>query len=163
MKPPRGRARLTLRETMLRNQASMDLYAALSDKPRVELRVPDAPKPRAPAKPSGNPSEAQVLKAVLQFLKVHPKVAVIYRVNSGTFTERNRDGSTRYVRANTQRGMTDLCGTMKDARSIYIEVKSATGRVQPHQAEFIERVRAAGAVAGVVRSVDDAIELLARA
>ncbi len=160
-KPPRGR--LSAREIMIQNQKALDMYAFMSGKPPIKLNIPPEPKKRKPAQPSGNPTETQILKAVLGLVRRHPRVAFAYRVNSGTFAERNRDGSTRYVRANTQRGMTDIGGTMKDGRSIYIEVKSATGRVQRHQQEFIDRCRAAGAVAGVVRSVEDAIELLEQA
>jgi hypothetical protein len=149
-----------MRETIEQNQAALDYYALMTDRPRVVLRAPPEAKQRAPRQASGNPTEAQVLKAVLQFLKRHPRVAFAYRQNSGTFQERNRDGTTRYVRANTQRGMTDIGGAMKDGRALFVEVKSATGRVQSHQQEFLDQVRAAGGVAGVVRCVEDAVALL---
>lgn len=160
-KPPRGR--LTLRETIAANQQAMDMYAAFSGKPRVVLRQVPEPKQRAPRKASGNPTEAQVLKAVLQLVKHHPKVALAWRQNSGTFQERNRDGSVRYVRANTQRGMSDIMGTLRDGRTLAIECKSLSGRLAPHQREFLDQVRAAGGVAGVCRCVDDAVALLERA
>lgn len=155
MKPRR-----TLRETLAATQSSLDLYAALSGKPRVIVTQPEPAKPRKPRDPqsNGNPTEAQILKAVLAFLRRHPKVAIAYRVNSGTFRE-----GERFIRANTQRGMTDICGTLKDGRALYVEVKSATGRVQPHQQAFIDKAAAAGALAGIVRSVDDTQELLKNA
>jgi hypothetical protein len=152
--------RRTLRETLQATQDSLDMYAALSGRERVIVGMPAAPKPRAPAKPSTEPTESQIQRAVLQYLKHHPRVALVYRVNSGTFTAANRDGSTRYIRANTQRGMPDLCGTLKDGRAIYVEVKSKRGKVQPHQQEFLDRASAAGALAGVVRSIEDAQRLM---
>lgn len=154
------RGRRTLREIMLANQASMDVYAAISGKPRVEFDLPPEPKRRAPAKPSGEPSEADILRAIMQLLKRHPRVAQCWRQNSGTFAERNRDGSTRYIRANTARGMSDIMGVLKDGRTLAIEVKSRTGRMRPGQEEFLQTIRQAGGVAGVVRSVDDAVRLL---
>jgi hypothetical protein len=154
------RGRRTLREIMLANQASMDVYAAMSGKPRVEFDLPPEPKKRAPAKPSGEPSEADILRAIMQLLRHHPKVASHWRQNSGTFAERNRDGSTRYIRANTARGMSDIMGVLKDGRTLAIEVKSRTGRMRPGQEEFLQTIRQAGGVAGVCRSVDDAVRLL---
>lgn len=155
------RGRETLREKMLRNQATMDLYAAMNNKPRVLLDIPPEPAKRGPRKPSGLPTEAQILKAIMALLKRHPKVAQCWRQNSGTFQERNRDGSTRYIRANSQRGMSDIMGVLKDGRTLAIEVKSATGRMRPGQEEFLATIRQAGGVAGVCRSVEDAQALLA--
>jgi hypothetical protein len=154
------RGRETLREKMLRNQATMDRYAAISGKPRVLLDIPPEPAKRGPRKPSGQPTEAQVLKDVMALLKRHPKVAQCWRQNSGTFQERNRDGSVRYIRANTAKGMSDIMGVLKDGRTLAIEVKSATGRMRPGQEEFLATIRQAGGVAGVCRSVEDAQALL---
>jgi hypothetical protein len=154
------RGRRTLRETIQANQRSMDLYAAMSGKPRVEFDLPPEPKRRAPAKPSGEPSESDILRAIMSLLKHHPKVASHWRINSGTFAERNRDGSTRYIRANTARGMSDIMGVLRDGRTLAIEVKSRTGRMRPGQEEFLQTIRQAGGVAGVCRSVDDAVRLL---
>ena len=155
------RGRRTLREQMLRNQQTEALYAALAGRPARELPIPPEPTKRGPRKPSTEPSEAEILKAILQLLRRHPKVALCWRQNSGTFAERNRDGTTRYIRANTQRGMSDIMGALMDGRTLAIEVKSRTGRMRPGQEEFLASIRAAGGVAGVCRSVEDAIALLA--
>jgi hypothetical protein len=157
------RGRETLREVMLRNQAAMDQLAAISGKPRVLLDIPPEPAILSPRKASGQPTEAQILKSVMQLLKHHPRVASCWRVNSGTFQERNRDGSVRYIRANTAKGMSDIMGVLKDGRTLAIEVKSATGRMRPGQEEFLATIRHAGGVAGVCRSVEDAQALLAEA
>ena len=154
------RGRKTLREVMTDHQRTEDTLAALWGKPRRELPIPPEPKKRAPAKPSGEPSEAEILKAIMQLLKRHPRVAQAWRQNSGTFQERNRDGSTRYIRANTAKGMSDIMGVLKDGRTLAIEVKSRTGRMRPGQEEFLQTIRSAGGVAGVCRSVDDAVKLL---
>ena len=155
------RGRETLREKMLRNQATMDRYAAISGKPRVLLDIPPEPAKRGPRKPSGQPTEAQILKAVMALLKRHPMVTQCWRQNSGVFQERNRDGSVRYIRANTAKGMSDIMGVLKDGRTLAIEVKSATGRMRSGQEEFLATIRHAGGVAGVRRSVEDAQALLA--
>ena len=154
------RGRKTYREIVATNQKSMDNLAALWGKPRQVLDMPPEPKKRAPAKPSGEPTESQILKAIMSLLKRHPRVAQVWRQNSGTFQERNRDGSVRYIRANTQKGMSDVMGILKDGRTLAIEVKSRTGRMRPGQEEFLQTIRQAGGVAGVCRSVDDAQKLL---
>lgn len=41
-----------------------------------------------------------------------------------------------------------------------VEIKTATGRTTQEQDRFLAAVRAAGGIAGVARSVDDALELL---
>ena len=158
------RGRRTLREQMLRNQATEHLYAALSGKPARELPIPPEPKKRPRREPAldevRQPSEAEILRAILQLLRRHPRVAMCWRQNSGTFQERNRDGTTRYIRANTQRGMSDIMGALMDGRTLAIEVKSRTGRMRPGQEEFLQQIRSAGGVAGVCRSVEDAVRLL---
>jgi hypothetical protein len=155
------RGRRTLREQMLRNQQTENLYAALSGRPARELPIPPEPVKRGPRKPSTEPSESEILRAIMALLKRHPRVAQCWRQNSGTFAERNRDGSMRYVRANTQRGMSDIMGVLRDGRTLAIEVKSRTGRMRPGQEEFLQTIRQAGGVAGVCRSVEDAVALLA--
>ena len=102
------RGRKTLREVMTDHQRTEDTLAALWGKPRRELPIPPEPKKRAPAKPSGEPSEAEILRAIIQLLHRHPRVAQCWRQNSGTFAERNRDGSTRYIRANTAKGKSEI-------------------------------------------------------
>jgi len=41
-----------------------------------------------------------------------------------------------------------------------IEVKSPTGRVRPEQQQWLNAVQAAGGVAGIARSVEDAQRIL---
>jgi hypothetical protein len=40
-----------------------------------------------------------------------------------------------------------------------IEIKTATGRATPEQRRFIEHIRAAGGLAGIVRSIDEALRI----
>jgi hypothetical protein len=149
---------------MTDHQRTEDTLAALWGKPRRELPIPPEPKKRVKREPAPaeqrEPSEAEILRAIMQLLKRHPRVAQCWRINSGTFAERNRDGSTRYIRANTAKGMSDIMGVLRDGRTLAIEVKSRTGRMRPGQEEFLASIRAAGGVAGVCRSVDDAVRLL---
>ena len=122
---------------------------------------PEIPKARAPRviKERTEPSESEILKAIMQLLKTHPKVAKVWRQNSGTFQMQHGD-KTRYIRANTARGMSDIMGILKDGRTLAIEVKSRTGKIHEHQRAFLLTIHQAGGMAFVARSVDDVIAKL---
>lgn len=79
----------------------------------------------------------------------------------------HKDGNTvtlanaRMIRAGLCTGGSDILGIAPNGgRFIAIEVKTKTGRVSPEQQTFINAVRAAGGIAGVARSVEDALELI---
>lgn len=153
MKPTRGR--ISLRDKLLKNQAAMDMYAIMADKPKIvgTIPIPNAPKKRTPpTETRKEPLEKDVQKAILQLLKKHPKVQWVARFNSGTF----QDGD-RFIRSNSQSGMSDILGMLKGGRLMAIEVKSATGKIHTHQQEFLDLINAGGGLAFVARSVDDVI------
>lgn len=77
----------------------------------------------------------------------------VARANVGLFF--TQDG--RPVRSGLPVGFSDLFGHRAvDARAFYLEVKTATGRVTPQQLAFIAAMKRRGALAAVVRSVDEA-------
>jgi hypothetical protein len=58
-------------------------------------------------------------------------------------------------------GSSDLIGIAPSGQFLAIEVKTTTGRIRPEQARFIEAVRAKNGIAGIARSPEDALRLLA--
>lgn len=83
--------------------------------------------------------------------------AVVFRANVGKV--RTADG--RYFDTGLPKGYSDLHGFRKsDGRMFFIEVKTPTGRLRPEQEKFIKTVKKNGAIAGVARSVDDAIKII---
>ena len=66
----------------------------------------------------------------------------------------------RMIRFGLCVGSSDIIGWTRDGRFLAVEVKVGKGRQTKEQAAFIEAVRAGGGVAGVVRSVEEAIELV---
>ena len=81
----------------------------------------------------------------------------VARANVGLFF--TKDG--RPVSTGLPRGFADLFGNRRgDAKAFYLEVKTATGRVSPEQHAFIHAMQVRGAIAGVVRSIEDAQKLL---
>ena len=91
----------------------------------------------------------------------------LHRNNTGTL----RDQHGRPVSFGLAKGSSDLIGwktvTVTEdmigqqvAVFTSIEVKSPTGRLRPEQQQWIDTVQAAGGIAGVARSVEDAQALL---
>ncbi|MEW4150760.1 VRR-NUC domain-containing protein [Bacillus thuringiensis] len=89
-------------------------------------------------------------------LALHPH-AIVFRANVGTF--RTTDG--RMVSTGLPKGFSDLFGFRKsDGKMFFLEVKNETGRLRVDQKHFIEMMRKNGAIAGVARSAEEAIELV---
>lgn len=131
--------------------------------PAFNREPPEIPAERAPriVKPRTEPSEAQILKAIMQLLRKHPKVAKVWRQNSGV-AQYQYGNKTSFVRFNTARGMADIMGVLKEGgRTLAIEVKSRTGTVHPHQQAFLDEITDNGGLAFVARSVDDVLWKLA--
>lgn len=82
---------------------------------------------------------------------------IIFRMNVGTgYTF---DG--RYFNTGVPKGFPDLFGFRKsDGRAVFIEVKTAKGRPSAEQVKFLETMRKNGAIAGICRSVEDAVKLI---
>jgi hypothetical protein len=81
----------------------------------------------------------------------------ICRANVGKF--KMHDG--RWFDTGLPKGFSDLFGNRSgDARAFYIEVKAGRDRLRPEQEVFLDAMRSRGAIAGVARSVEDALKLL---
>ena len=91
----------------------------------------------------------------------------LYRNNTGTLYDRQG----RPVTFGLARGSADLIGWttrtitpdmvgQQVAVFTSLEVKTPTGRVSPEQRQWMQAVQAAGGIAGVVRSVEDAERLI---
>jgi len=91
----------------------------------------------------------------------------LFRNNTGTL----RDQHGRPVQFGLCKGSADLIGWrtvtitpemvgQQVAVFTSIEVKTPTGRIRQQQQQWLNAVQAAGGIAGVVRSVEDAMDLL---
>lgn len=105
------------------------------------------------------PKEADVLKAVLRALELHPAVAKAWRMNTGAGRILRGKDTSQWIRFGFP-GSPDIYGYMKDGRALYCEVKRPSGRVSDEQAAFIQAAQAAGCVAFIARSVEDVITAL---
>ena len=80
----------------------------------------------------------------------------VFRANVGKV--KTADG--RWFDTGLPKGHPDLYGFRPDGKIFYIEVKNANGRVRPEQKQFIQTVKARGALAGIARSVEDALDIV---
>ena len=91
----------------------------------------------------------------------------LFRNNTGTL----KDANGRPVQFGLCKGSADLIGWttrtvtqdmvgQQIAVFTSIEVKSSSGRVKPEQQQWLNAVQAAGGIAGVARSVGEAMDLL---
>jgi hypothetical protein len=90
----------------------------------------------------------------------------VFRNNTGTL----KDANGRPVQFGLCKGSADLIGWrtvtvtpdmvgQRIAVFLSIEVKTPTGRLRPEQQQWLDAVQAAGGIAGVARSVEDAQRL----
>lgn len=91
----------------------------------------------------------------------------LFRNNTGTL----RDANGRPVQFGLCKGSADLIGYrsvtitpdmvgQQVAVFLSIEVKTATGRLRPEQQQWLDTVQSAGGIAGVARSVEDALRIV---
>lgn len=93
------------------------------------------------------PTEAQIQRAILQYLRLLGAFAV--RVN----TDATKIGD-RFIRFNDAVGCPDILVCL-GGRFVGVEVKRKGGRLRPEQAACMDSIRKAGGLAFVARSVDD--------
>lgn len=90
------------------------------------------------------------------------KQCLTYLVASGYFAWKNHMGGMKVGGAkvkNPAAGSPDLMA-IKDGKFYAIEVKTATGKVSEHQYKWLMKAHQHGAIAMVVRSLDDLITCL---
>jgi len=91
----------------------------------------------------------------------------LFRNNTGTL----RDQHGRPVQFGLCKGSADLIGWKRVtvtpemvgqqvAVFLSIEVKTPTGKLRPEQKQWLDAVQAAGGIAGVARSVEDALRIV---
>jgi len=90
------------------------------------------------------------LRSIGAFVFVHDSVGIfdpkrkVYRINRNPYR---------------MRGVADVLGIWR-GHPLAIEVKTPTGRVSPHQKEFLEKWREAGGIGFVARRVEDVVREL---
>lgn len=104
------------------------------------------------------PLESVILKQCLQYL-TGVRGWLAWRNNSGAMSG-THNGKRRFVRFNSAVGSSDIFAVAPDGRFWSIEVKRPGKNATDQQNEWLDRVRAAGGVACVVRSVEELREAM---
>lgn len=127
--------------------------------------IPEQPKRRRPGSfPKPRPLEKDIKTAIVQCLKLHPAVipesVTVVGVSGGQIMR--RDGSLTPWRRWGEPGTPDLVGRLRDGRKFRIEVKTPARRreVSEEQREMLDETIAAGGIAGVATSVEEAIAIV---
>lgn len=85
------------------------------------------------------------------------KYGICFRANVGKV----KTVQGRWFDTGLPTGFCDLFGIRKkDGKTFFIEVKTEKGKVRDSQVKFINRMKRLNAIAGIARSVDEAIELI---
>jgi hypothetical protein len=104
--------------------------------------------------------ERDVLAAVLEFLRRHPKIAFAVRMNSGATRYRDAHGVERWVSYGFK-GCPDLWAMLRGSgRLVVVEVKSDSGTVTPEQQAVLEAVSNGGGIGVLAYCVDDVLRAL---
>lgn len=83
--------------------------------------------------------------------------AITFRTNVGKV--RMADG--RYFDTGLPKGYPDLCGFRKsDGKMIFLEIKNGKGKLRKEQEHFLNTMSSYPVIAGVARSVDEAIKIV---
>jgi len=98
-------------------------------------------------------TEAQLQKAIVDTLRW--RGCLVFAVPNGG--KRAKIEAARMVGQGTLAGAPDLVVILPGGGTLWLEVKTAKGRVEPHQAELHDRMRRLGHDVRVVRSIDDAL------
>lgn len=105
--------------------------------------------------------ERDILAAVLDLLKRHPRIAFAVRMNSGVTKYVDQKGVERFVRYGFK-GCPDIWAMERGSgRLIVVEVKSDTGKATPEQRAVLDAVANGGGIGMLAYSVDDVVRGLA--
>ena len=110
------------------------------------------------------PLERDIQKAIIQALRLHPRVLKVTRFNSGGSMHRDRYGNEQLVLFSSE-PVPDLFVLLKGGFA-WLEVKRPSFKAtrderEERQARFLACVREAGGIGCFVRSVDEALAAIA--
>ena len=105
------------------------------------------------------PRETQIQGAILEALYLDRRVVWVARMNTGAARYVDERGKKRIVKFGFP-GCPDILGQLQGGKLLALEVKTSSGKVTAYQQQFIDKALASGACAGIVRNIDQALELV---
>ena len=165
--------RKTYRDQLLEAQKANDHYALLAGKPKLDYGTMIKPppvkrtlrKPSSAGSSSGEPLESAIQKQIIGFLRAHPKIHKVIRINSGVAQNTDAHGTTRYTRFNSEAGIADIIGMLRGGLFFALEVKrppfAGPRNSREHDQEaFLASIREGGGRAGFATCVEDVKRIL---
>jgi len=104
----------------------------------------------------GAETESGIVNAIRAYLELAG--CIVVRINSGAIVIPNEKSRRLYRGAPA--GTADILGCLPGGRFFALEAKRPGKKATPKQAAFLESVRAAGGIAGVACSIEEAAGLL---
>lgn len=101
-------------------------------------------------------AERDIQHAVRLALGQYPDRVCVWRNNTGVA----RQANGRVIRYGLCVGSSDLIGLTSEGQFVAIELKASRGRLSHEQELFLALVRRNGGLAGVARSVTEALSLV---
>lgn len=89
-------------------------------------------------------AEVQVLRACMNALEVHPKIAFAWRQNVGAFDAGFKKDRTRRVVRFAFKGCADILGCLKGGRWLAVECKATGKKATKEQQAFLDRINKSG-------------------
>ena len=164
---------ITFRQRIAANEAAARAMSPDGKLPPHMQRAFDAVRPapvrkRLPRLDAPHkPLERDIQRAIIEALRLHPRVIKVTRFNSGGSMHRGSDGRDRLVLFSSE-PVPDLFVLLRDSKAgfAWLEVKRPgwsrpTDLREERQAAFLAAVREAGGIGQFVRSVDEALAAIA--
>ena len=112
--------------------------------------------------------EPLLIKKILVALGARPDCRLFRNATATAWVgpySRRADGSLvmhepRTIQAGLVKGSADIIGIGPGGRFVAIEVKTGKGQLRPEQKNFLQMVGNQGGIAGVARSVADAVRII---
>ena len=103
------------------------------------------------------PKEKHVLSSCVALLEIYKRLGALdfFRINTTGIP--TKEGG---FRKNSAAGFPDILVWVQDGPELYVEVKSRTGQLSPHQKEFKRRAEAMGRIYVVIRSSSELSRVL---
>lgn len=98
--------------------------------------------------------EMDILRLIM--IELSARGCTVWRNNVGTL--KNSAGIP--IKFGLCVGSSDLIGITQDGRFLAVEVKTEKGRIRPEQIRFIDHIKSKGGLAGIARSVEDAVKII---
>jgi hypothetical protein len=161
---------ITFRHQIANNEAALRALSPDGTLPEPMQRALDKVKPpplrkRLPKLDAPHkPLERDIQRAIIEALRLHPRVIKVCRFNSGGSMHRGANGKDYLVMFSSE-PVPDLFVLLRNGFA-WLEVKrpgwaKPTDLREERQAAFLAAVREAGGIGQFVRSVDEAISAIA--